>query len=57
MDTRSATGAIEKVTSLTTNDPAQPRLNLLVKASVNPAERSACSDADRQVSVLVSQAQ
>jgi hypothetical protein len=38
IDTRFVTGAIEKTTTFTTNDPTQPRFELVVKASVQPAE-------------------
>jgi hypothetical protein len=55
IDTRLETGAIEKLTSFTTNDPVQPRFDLLVKASVHPARHLESSDADQRqaFSVLI----
>jgi len=54
IDTRFAIGEIRKQTSFTTNDPVQPRFELLVKASVQPTENPHSSlDQRQQVSVLV----
>ena len=39
IDTRFATGAIEASTSFTTNDPAQPRFDLIVRAWVPVSEQ------------------
>ena len=55
IDTRFEAGAFEKLTSVTTNDPARPRFDFLVKASVHLEEKSKRSEEDqrRQVSVLI----
>ncbi len=46
IDTRFITGATEKSATFTTNDTTLPRFELLVKASVYPAEKSSGWDED-----------
>jgi hypothetical protein len=46
IDTRFERGAIEKLVSFTTNDPAQPRFDLLIKAAVDPVRDLDGTDAD-----------
>jgi hypothetical protein len=53
IDTPITTGAIEKLTTFTTNDPAQPRFNLLVRAWVAPTEHLDGPDADQRQSFSV----
>jgi hypothetical protein len=55
IDTSFEEQSFERLTSFTTNDPARPRFDLLVKGTVYPAEKLCNTDANqqRQNSVLV----
>ena len=56
LDARLATGPVEKITSFTTSDPAQPRVDLTVRAWVDGEKPVATGLDDRkQASVLVRQ--
>lgn len=53
IDTRSKSVDFENLASFTTNDVAQPRFDLRVRASVASTEQLHGADANQQVSVLV----
>jgi hypothetical protein len=57
IDARHQSGAIEKTTSFTSNDPAQPRFDLLINASVDPVRDVTGFDADprQDFSILIPQ--
>jgi hypothetical protein len=56
LDTRFAAGPIEAIAAFTTNDPARPRFNLIVRAQVHAASLPLNSKPeDTSVSILIRQ--